>query len=120
MKRRSGIASAISVRDKDGVCAAVLFAELAAACAGRGESVMQALHQLYRQYGLFVSDQKSLTLEGNSGARRVAELMAELRQRPPTTFGKRSVTGARDYAESSSNLPPSNVLSYQLEGGHGW
>ena len=43
--------------------------------------------------------------------------MAELRQRPPTTFGKRSVTGARDYAESSSNLPPSNVLSYQLEGG---
>ena len=59
------------VRDKDGVSAAVLFAELAAACAGRGESVMQALHQPYRQYGLFVSDQKSLTLEGTSGARRV-------------------------------------------------
>ena len=52
-RRRSATRWATLVRDKDGVSAAVLFAELAAVCRAQGTSVLAYLADLYRRFGIF-------------------------------------------------------------------
>jgi phosphomannomutase len=61
------------VRDKDGISAAVIFAELTAVLRARGTSVLEHLDSLYRRHGLYTSSQVNLTRKGVEGA---AELKA--------------------------------------------
>jgi phosphomannomutase len=115
------------VRDKDGVSAAVLFAELAAVCRAQGTSVLAYLADLYRRFGFFASAQRNLVLEGTSGAAKIAAMMAHLRGHPPGFIAGRAVEERRDFltgelaradgAVAKLSLPASNVLSYLLNGG---
>jgi phosphomannomutase len=115
------------VRDKDGIGAAVLFAELAAVCRAQGTSVLDYLAELYRRYGFFASAQRNLVLEGTAGAARIAAMMTALRAAPPAKVGGRAVVEFCDYkigtrvraggAPEKLTLPPSNVLSFVLDGG---
>jgi len=114
------------VRDKDGVSAAVLFAEIASVCRQRGSSVFAYLCELYRRYGLYASRQRSVILPGIDGAARIDSLMKALRESPPDGVGARRVIERRDYAarlavggdgsQSALRLPQSDVLAYALEG----
>jgi phosphomannomutase len=107
------------VGDKDGIGAALLFTELAAQCERRGESILDRLEAIYRQFGLFVSRQHSVTLPGTEGAARIAHIMQRFRADPPTQIGTQRVLRAIDYGAGHEGLPPSNVLAYHLEGdGH--
>jgi phosphomannomutase len=115
------------VRDKDGVSAAVLFAELAAVCRAQGTSVLAYLGDLYRRFGYFASAQRNLVLTGTAGAAQIAAMMTHLRGHPPSSIAGRAVRERRDYAmgervqadgaSSRLTLPASNVLSYRLDGG---
>jgi len=115
------------VRDKDGVSAAVLFAELAAVCRGQGTSVLAYLADLYRRFGYFASAQRNIVLEGTAGAAKIAGMMTALRAHAPVSIAGRAVHEQRDYASgrcaradgttTKLTLPASNVLSYALEGG---
>ncbi|MEA3549002.1 MULTISPECIES: phospho-sugar mutase [Micrococcaceae] len=97
------------VRDKDGISAALLIAELAAAAKADGKSVFDTLDELYLQHGLHASDQLSI---------RVADLglldamMNRLRVSPPETFGSSAVEVYADLAEGSDGLPPTDGLLY--------
>jgi phosphomannomutase len=115
------------VRDKDGVSAAVLFAELAAVCRAQGTSVLAYLADLYRRFGYYASAQRSMVLEGTAGAAKIATMMSHLRAHPPRSIGDRPVRERRDYAagirvhadgtSERLGLPTSDVLGYLLEGG---
>ena len=115
------------VRDKDGVSAAVLFAELAAVCRAQGTSVLAYLADLYRRFGYFASAQRNIVLEGTAGAAKIAAMMSHLRANPPASIGGRAVRERRDYAVgeitrtdgtvTKLTLPASNVLSFLLDGG---
>jgi phosphomannomutase len=111
------------VRDKDGISALVGFAELAAALAERGETVLHLLERIAREHGLYVSAQKSLALApGGAGP----GMGARLRAAPPARVGGRRVTRATDvltgtWRDADGNtgatgLPASDVLVYALEG----
>ncbi|WP_104172656.1 phospho-sugar mutase [Arthrobacter sp. Y81] len=97
------------VRDKDGISAAVLIAELAAAAKADGKAIFDTLDELYLVHGLHASDQLSI---------RVADLglldamMNRLRVSPPESFGGSAVETFRDLAEGSENLPPTDGLLY--------
>jgi phosphomannomutase len=97
------------VRDKDGISAAVLIAELAAAAKADGKTIFDTLDELYLVHGLHASDQLSI---------RVADLglldamMNRLRVSPPESFGGSAVETSRDLAEGSENLPPTDGLLY--------
>jgi len=67
------------VRDKDGVSAAVLFAELAAWNRARGRSVLDHLDDVYRRVGLFVTEQVSLTRPGSDGLAQIRDAMTRFR-----------------------------------------
>jgi len=115
------------VRDKDGVSAAVLFAELAAVCRAQGTSVLAYLADLYRRFGYYASAQRSVVLEGTVGAAKIAAMMSHLRAHPPSAMAGRVVEERRDYASGDAvradgavtklALPASNVVSYWLGGG---
>jgi phosphomannomutase len=97
------------VKDKDGISAAVLIAELAAAAKADGKTIFDTLDELYLQHGLHASDQLSI---------RVADLglldamMNRLRVSPPESFGSSAVEVFTDLAEGSGQLPPTDGLLY--------
>jgi phosphomannomutase len=97
------------VKDKDGISAAMLIAELAAAAKAAGKTVFDTLDDLYLQHGLHASDQLSI---------RVADLglldamMNRLRVSPPESFGSSAVEVSTDLAEGTAQLPPTDGLLY--------
>lgn len=115
------------VRDKDGVSAAAIFAELVAVLRTQGTSVHAHLESLYRRFGLFVSSQFNLTRKGAEGAVELRTIMNRLRQSPPWTIGDHQVVAVRDYLgqvrttktgeKTALVLPKSDVLTFELEGG---
>ncbi|MBX7455956.1 phospho-sugar mutase [Mycolicibacterium sp. 3033] len=70
-----------AVRDKDGISAAVLACDLVAALRARGLSATDALDELARRHGVHSTAAVTRRFESPSAA---AELMAELRDRPPS------------------------------------
>ena len=97
------------VRDKDGISAAVIIAEMAAAAKAAGKTIFDTLDELYLLHGLHASDQLSI---------RVADLglldamMNRLRVTPPESFGSSAVETFVDLAEGSEHLPPTDGLLY--------
>lgn len=122
-----GYTAGTVVRDKDGVSAAALFAELAAVAAAAGRSVEDELERLARTYGLFLSSQRNVVRKGAEGAAAIRATMASLRADPPASVGGRAVTAARDYQArtrrdgagrvTALDLPATNALALDLEGG---
>lgn len=115
------------VRDKDGIGAAVVFAELTAVRKAQGKTLLDALDDLSREYGLFVSGQRSITKPGADGIAAIRQMMVDLRGKAPEAIGGLAVESvsdllvgvrrARDGAEEKLSLPPSDVLVYALAGG---
>ncbi|WP_437729964.1 phospho-sugar mutase [Sorangium sp. So ce1335] len=115
------------VRDKDGISAAVVLAELAAVRKAEGKTLLDELQALARTYGLYMSGQRSYTLRGVDGGERITAIMAALRKSPPAEIGGIPVVAWRDFEARTRTLsdgttatlvlPPSNVLVYELDGG---
>jgi phosphomannomutase len=105
------------VRDKDGVSAAVIFAELAAWNRARGRSVLEHLDDIYRRVGLFVTGQVSLTRPGADGLAQIRNTMGRFRAAPPAQLAGAAVETVVDLARGEGGLPPSDVLVFKLAGG---
>jgi phosphomannomutase len=116
------------VRDKDGVGAALVFADLAARCFAEGRDVLDELDVCARRYGLYLSRQVSVTRKGEEGAAEIRQTMAKVRAAPPKALGRCAVEAVvdleartktrRDGSVEALALPPSNVIALELEGGH--
>ncbi len=104
-------------RDKDGVGAALVFADLAAWCHARGSSVLGYLEEISRRHGLYVAGQANFTFKGAEGAKTIARIMDGFRASPPSEVGGLRVIDSIDYLQGARGLPPSNVIAYELEGG---
>ncbi|MGE0548112.1 MAG: phospho-sugar mutase [Kofleriaceae bacterium] len=105
------------VRDKDGVSAAVVFAELAAWNRARGKTVLDHLDDIYRRVGLFVTEQVSLTRPGSSGIAEIRAAMARFRASPPKELAGSAIESVIDLMRGEGGLPPSDVLIFKLAGG---
>lgn len=100
-----GYSAGPAVRDKDGITTAVLFADLASACAHDGTTVLDHLSRLYRAHGLWVSTQKSIVRPGSEGAEAIAQAMTTLEHSAPQTLGGLAVTGVVDYRVGAEERP---------------
>ncbi|MGW1073573.1 phospho-sugar mutase [Streptomyces sp. NPDC002537] len=101
------------VRDKDGITAALLVAELAAELKETGRTLTDLLDDLAVEHGLHATDQLSVRVEDLS---LISDAMRRLRVQPPTVLAGLQVTSAEDLAEGSASLPPTDGLRYQLAG----
>ncbi len=101
-----------TVRDKDGVTAALLVAELAAGLKAHGRTLLDALDDLALAHGVHATDQLSVRVSDPS---LIAAAMERLRGDPPATLGGAGVTSAEDLAvpDPSVAVPPTDGLRYR-------
>jgi phosphomannomutase len=104
------------VRDKDGISAALLVAELAAGLKAEGRTLLDLLDDLARRHGLHATDQLSVRFEDLA---QIEAAMTKLRKEQPTELGGRDVLSAEDLSEGSAHLPPTDGLRYRLSEGCG-
>ncbi len=117
------------VRDKDGVSAAAMCAELTLYWRSKGVSLLERLDQLYTEYGYYEDRAIAKNFEGSSGVEVMAGIMTKLRTEGLKSLGGKKVEKIRDIGNAISfdpansavktpiNLPKSNVLQFILEGG---
>jgi phosphomannomutase len=103
-----------AVRDKDGLSAAVLVAELAARLRTEGRGLADALDDIARGYGLHATDQLSVRVDDLT---LIKDTMQRLRSSPPTVLGGRPVEAVEDLAEGVGGLPPTDGLRFRLDAG---
>jgi phosphomannomutase len=121
-----GYAVGPAVHDKDGIGAAVAFADLAGWARARGATVVDALDDLARQDGVYGSLQRSVVLPGATGLATMARVMEGFRQDTPSAIAGRRLLAVRDYAagvrtaegkSSPLEFPKTNLLGFELDGG---
>ncbi len=106
------------IREKDGVAAALLIAEIAAGLAAEGRTIQDGLDDLALAYGLHFTGHLSIRLEGADPVRARDELMQRMRASAATELAGSAVVRFRDLLDDP-DLPPSDVLVFDLADG-GW
>lgn len=102
-----------TVRDKDGISAAVAILGLAAEARGRGATLADLVDELADDIGHFASGQVSIRV---SDVSIIARTMAALRQDPPTAFGDAPVVRVDDLLRPAEGEPGGDILRFVLEG----
>jgi phosphomannomutase len=100
-----GYSVGTTVRDKDGISAAVAFAVLAAEAAADGRIVLDRVGDMYEKYGIWVSAQVSIRRDSPTGAEEIAQAMSLLRSEPPSSVGGIRVEEVVDYAIGAEHRP---------------
>ncbi|MGW0750361.1 phospho-sugar mutase [Streptomyces sp. NPDC002587] len=103
------------VRDKDGVTAALLVAELASELKEQGRTLTDLLDDLAMAHGLHATDQLSVRVSDLSV---IASAMAALRAEPPASLAGLRVVSAEDLNRGTESLPPTDGLRYYLDGAY--
>jgi phosphoglucomutase len=112
-------------RDKDGVVATMLIAEMAAYYKTKGKSLYEALMDIYEKYGYYAEKTVSFTMPGKDGMEKMAKLLSDLRKTPPVNAAGMDIILYTDYQSQTvkdtkggispiTGLPKSNVLKYNL------
>jgi len=109
-------------RDKDGVVATMMIAEMAAYYKTKNMSLFEALQELYKTYGFYSEKTVSFTMPGKDGMEKMAQLLCDLRENPPKEVNGMKVIAVTDYQAQTSDkadvsfdgLPKSDVLRYDL------
>lgn len=110
------------VRDKDGIGAALAFADLAARLDEAGSSVREHLAGLYQRHGLWVSHQHSIVRPGLDGLDEIAAAMRRIgADHHPETLDGRRVERVVDYRDGADErprwLPATALVALHLDGG---
>ncbi|PML51336.1 phosphoglucomutase [Vibrio lentus] len=110
------------VRDKDGLSALVVFAQLVEELKSQGRTVWDLLAQISLEHGVHTNAQRSIALDPDSPS-----IGSILRSAQPKTIGGVAVSVIEDLQSSlryivggdteTINLPTSDVLIYHLEDG---
>lgn len=117
------------VRDKDGVSAAAMCAEMTLYWRSMGKSLLDRLEELWKAHGYFEERSISKGFPGASGGETMKAIMAKLRKDGLKTLAGKRVSSVRDILEgvtfdpahpekkTPAGLPSSNVLQFFLEDG---
>ena len=104
------------IRDKDAVIATLLACELAAYYKSLGLSLMDALEDMYKEYGYYAEKTISVVMPGIDGMEKREKATRALRENPPKEIAGRKVLEALDFAPGGvMGLPKADVLLYKLE-----
>ncbi|MET0303904.1 MAG: phospho-sugar mutase [Microbacteriaceae bacterium] len=103
-----------TVRDKDGISAAVAMLGFVTGARERGETVADLLAEFAENFGAFASDQISVRVDDVS---TIGRIMSALRSQHPTAFGDVAVDRVDDLLEGVDDLPPGDVLRFWLADG---
>jgi len=116
------------VRDKDGVSACAMVAEIVAYYRTKGKTIQDVLAEIYMQFGFYKESLISVTKKGKDGAEQIQTLMAGFRTNRPTEMNGIKVVKVVDVkeskvydvengTESALQMDKSNVIQFYLADG---
>ena len=125
MEESYGCLPGTYARDKDAPAAVCMLCEVAAYYKAQGKTLWDGMIELYEKYGYYRESITTMTLKGIDGAAQIESIMSKARENAPAQIGEYEVLAVRDYKndvrkdmktleESSTGLPCSNVLYYEL------
>ena len=88
------------LRDKDGVAATLILAEMAGYYKKLGKTLVDVLNDLYEKYGYYCENTISIVLEGIEGQERIQRMMKEYRKKNAGSIGNSKLAQITDYATS--------------------
>ncbi|CEO12829.1 phosphoglucomutase [[Clostridium] sordellii] len=102
-------------RDKDGVVASMLIADMTSYWKSRGMNLHDALLALYKKHGYFIEDMISINLSGIEGIKKIEKIINDFRINHLKEITNMKVLEVKDYEKGIDGLPKSNVLKFILE-----
>jgi phosphoglucomutase len=119
----------VEVRDKDGISAAALTAEMTLYWRSKGRSLLDCLEELYLEHGYYEEKSVNKYFEGPTGMDVMKLIMEGYRKDQPAALGGIKVARVRDVkaglewpagkpdAATKVDLPSSDVIQWLLEDG---
>jgi len=106
------------VRDKDAAVASLLIAEMAATLLKRGQTLVDRLNELHKEYGFFEHKLYAFNFEGAQGYKKMQNIMIRIRKNIPKSISSEKLASSIDYLEKTElSLPKSNVLELNYQKG---
>jgi len=116
------------VRDKDGISACAVVAEIMAYYKQKNMNIIDVLAEIYMEYGFYKESLISITKKGKDGAEQIQELMKGFRTNKPKSINGIAISKIVDVQESKVyemkngkesvlDLEKSNVIQFYLEDG---
>ena len=102
-------------RDKDAVVASMLICEMTAYHKNNGKTLVDALEEIYKEYGFYLDALDSFVLQGIDGVQKMNAVLDALRARGASAFP--DVETVQDFSEGIGDLPKENVLKYLFRNG---
>ena len=110
-----GFALGDSVRDKDGITSALVFAELASELKTQGKTVIDLLEELWNRHG--VHKTALFTKRLDPATNISADFMSFWRSSPPEKIGEFAVIESIDLLSPESELPATDALVLNILNG---
>ncbi len=85
------------LRDKDGVSATLILAEMAGYYKKQNKTLIDVLNTLYETYGYYGENTISIVLEGIEGQERIKRMMVEYRKNNAGSIGDSKLISITDY-----------------------
>jgi phosphoglucomutase len=116
------------VRDKDGVSACAMVAELIAYYKTKGKTVFEVLADIYSEFEFYKESLISVTKKGKDGAEQIQKLMTDFRTNPPAEMNgiaverivdvkNSTVTDVKSGKVEKLDMDKSNVMQFYLADG---
>ncbi len=97
-------------RDKDAVVSSMLICQMAAWYKNQGKTLVDALNEIYDEFGYYLDSLDSFVLKGKDGAEKIQSLMANFREKGKSLFD--GIDEVIDYSVGIRDLPKENVLKF--------
>lgn len=110
-----GYLTGTHARDKDAVVSALLVCQMAAYYYNKGMTLIDALNEIYNEYGFYLDSLDTFTLKGIDGAQKIQSLMTEFRENGSKFFD--GIKEVFDFSKGIGDLPKENVLKYVFDDG---
>ncbi|HJM08439.1 MAG TPA: phospho-sugar mutase [SAR324 cluster bacterium] len=130
MEESHGYLSGSHTGDKDGIWAAMAFAEMGAFFKSQGKTPLDHLALIHQRHGIHLDSLFTINHPGEEGKKKIRKMMDDLRQNPPSSFGRLRTLKRIDIfndvetdlltksEKSGPGLPQSNVILLELEKGN--
>ncbi|KAF0091641.1 MAG: phosphoglucomutase/phosphomannomutase alpha/beta/subunit [Fusobacteria bacterium] len=106
------------IRDKDGISAAFLIAELAGVLKKDGKNLLDKLNELYDKHGYYQEKQISYVIPGIKGIETIKGIMKDLRDNGPGEFGAElDLDTLNDYLTKTIDEENTDLLYYKFTDG---
>ena len=102
-------------RDKDAVVSSMLICQMASWYKKQGKTLIDALDEIYNEYGYYLDYLDSFVLKGKDGAEKIQDLMTYFRSKGNTLYN--GIDKVIDYLDGIDDLPKENVLKYIFSDG---